>query len=118
MATTLADPRSSAGASAVALGLATGAAIALAAADAVWFGIPTADGPGVTLLYVVGWLLLAWAAVVALATVVHLVRSASAGRRQTPLEIVLIAAALAVVVGVLLAHPMFGSGQGFGSALG
>lgn len=118
MAMTRAQPRSGAAVPAVALAMAGGAAIALGVADAVWFGIPTADGPGLALLYIVGWALLVWAVLVGLVGLVHLVRSGRAGRRPTPVEVVLLAAAAAVVVGVLLAHPLIGSGHGVGTALG
>ncbi|MGM1029431.1 MAG: hypothetical protein ACQEWM_06090 [Actinomycetota bacterium] len=117
MATTRADPRSSAVASGIAISMALAAAIAIAVADAMWFGIPTADGAGITLVYVVGWVLLGWAALLGLAIVVHRVRS-GVDRRPAPIELVLLAATAAVIVGVLLTHPLIGSGQGFGTALG
>lgn len=100
-------------ASGAALAMAAGAAIALAVADAIWFGTPTADGPALMLLYVVGWVLLVWAALAGIGVAVHLFRSA-AHRRPRPIEIVLVGAIAAIVVGVLLAHPLIGSGQGFG----
>lgn len=121
VAATRADASSSAvvaGVAGVALAMAAGAAVALAAADVIWLGTSDADGAGAMLLSVVGWTLLVWAALVGVAVVVHLVRSAAAGRRLAPIEIVLLIATAAVVSGVLIVHPLVGSGQGFGGSIG
>lgn len=118
VAATRADASSSAVVAGVALAMAAGAAVALAAADVIWLGTSDADGAGAMLLSVVGWTLLVWAALVGVAVVVHLVRSAAAGRRLAPIEIVLLIATAAVVSGVLIVHPLVGSGQGFGGSIG
>jgi hypothetical protein len=118
VAATRADASSSAVIAGVALAMATGAAVALAAADVIWLGTFDADGAGAMLLSVIGWTLLVWAALVGVAVVVHLVRSAAAGRRLAPIEIVLLIATAAVVSGVLIIHPLVGSGQGFGGPIG
>lgn len=95
---------------AAALALAVGAGLLWAVADAVWYGVPGSDGPGIALLYIGAWALLAWAVIVAVVVIVHLIRVVLAGRRPGIPEIVLVASALIVVAVVVLGQPWTGSG--------
>ena len=112
METTQRRTGSTAIAGGAALGMAGTAAVLLGAADAIWVGIPTSDGPGLSLLYITGWALLSWAGIVGLIVAVLVVRSVVSRRRPALLEVVLIIATAAVIVGVLLVRPFAGSSEG------
>lgn len=96
-------------AGAVALGLAVCAAASLTVAHLANRG--TAPDELVSLGVVLGFGLLAWAAIVAVAGAVHLLRGAR-DRRPAAAEILLVAATGAAIAGILWAYPPFGGGGG------
>jgi hypothetical protein len=93
----------------VALALAGVAAMMLWIADAVWYGVPSSGGPGISLLFIGGWVLLAWAALLAIGVVVFVLSSSSSRRGLRPLEFGLLAATIVLVAGILVMHPLAGS---------
>lgn len=103
------DAGSSVVASCIALVMALGSAVMLAIANAIWYGIPSSGGSGLSLLFIGGWVLLAWAAMVSMAVLVYLISSAVTGKRREPLEYVFIAASIVLVVGIVIAQPLTGS---------
>lgn len=111
METVRSEPTSRVSAGAVALGLAVGAAASLTAAHLANRG--TAADELVSLGVVLGFALLAWAAIVAVAVAVHLVRGAR-DRRPAAREILLVVATAAAIAGILWAYPPFGGGGGAG----
>lgn len=61
-------------------------------------------------LWIVGWVLLAWAIVIGSVVSVQLVRAVASRRRPALIETVLVGATAAVVASVLGTHPLVGSG--------
>lgn len=90
--------------------MAAGAALALGVADAIWASTPTAGDAGLSLLYVLGWALAAWAGLIAVLVVVHLARGLAARRRIAPVDVALVVATALVIVATVLMHPPAGSG--------
>lgn len=88
-----------------ALVLAGAALLLLTIADLVWTST-TADESASVPLFVLGWVLLAWALIVGVVGVVGLLRRPS-GR-----ETALLAATTALVVLTCTLHPLVGSGAG------
>ena len=107
--TTSRDAGSSVVASCIALAMAVGSAAILAIANAIWYGIPSSGGSGLSLLFIGAWVLLAWAAIVAIAVLVYLIHSTVSGDRREPLEFVLVAASIVLVMGIVMAQPLSGS---------
>ncbi|WP_146084467.1 hypothetical protein [Rathayibacter sp. AY1C1] len=85
------------------------AAATLWIADAVWYGIPESGGPGVSLLFIGGWGLLTCAVLLTVGVLIHLAPSALSRHGKRPVEFVLPSAALVLIAGILLAHPLAGS---------
>ena len=104
------DARSTAVAAGVALGLAGCAALSLAVGDAIGFVTDRTEAV-FALLFMVGWMLLAWATIVGGVVSVHLIR-VSFRRSPALIEIALVVATAAVIAGVILTHPLAGSGSG------
>lgn len=104
-------------AAALVLALAVCAAIALIVGDAIWRGIPDSDSLP-TMLMILGWLMLAWAAIVGAFLIVGAVRATARRGRLAPSEAVMLFASAAVVVALLVAYPVFGSGSGSGTGTG
>ncbi|WP_432492193.1 hypothetical protein [Kineococcus auxinigenes] len=96
-----------------ALALAGCAALALGAAEVVGFTSESAEQL-FTALWVLGWVLLAWAVVIGGTCVVQLVRRLVRRRGTAWPEALLLVAGAAVVVAVVRAHPLWGSGSGAG----
>ncbi len=113
MAGTRRDSESGVVSAAVALGLAVCAALSFAVGDAIGFVSPSTEAM-FTLLWMVGWALLAWAMIIGAVVSVHLVRKGAFLRRPVLREAVLIIATAAVIAGVIFAHPLVGSGAGTG----
>ena len=113
METTRRDSGSTAVAAGVALALAGCSALSFAVGDAVGFVSPSAEAV-FTFSWLVGWMLLAWATIVGGAVAIHLIRAVASRRRPARVEIVLIVATAAVIAGVILTHPLAGSGAGVG----
>lgn len=97
----------------MALALAGGGALSLAVADGIGFLSPSTEAV-FTLLFIAGWVLLAWAAIVGGVVAVHLVRAAAGRRRPALIDTVLVLATVAVIAGVVHAHPLTGSSSGVG----
>ena len=98
-----------------ALILGCGAAVSLCVSSRISGG-PTSADPLVSLLWLIGWALVVWAALVALGYAVHLVLRAREGRHPVLLpEVVLTTAALLLVGAGVAANPLLGSGSGSGS---
>ena len=98
----------------MALALAGCAALLLAVGDVIGFVSQSTDAV-FTLLWVVGWVLLAWATIIGGAVLVHLILRAITFRRRPALvETVLVVASAVVIAGVIYAHPLVGSGTGVG----
>jgi hypothetical protein len=112
METTTPKPTSSAAAGVVALVLAGGAALSLAASHVIDVMNPVAESV-VTFAFLAGWVLLAWAAILGGAVAVHLVRTAP-HRRPSRIESVLVVATAAVITWAICAYPLAGSGSGVG----
>lgn len=110
MATARVGTSATAIAGGVALAMAAGAALVLAAADAIWVSMPTADDAGLSLLVILGWALAVWASLIAVAVAVHLVRRLATRQRIAPIAIALVVATGVVIAGVVLLHPLAGSG--------
>ncbi|MBF0815732.1 hypothetical protein E4U02_04835 [Microbacterium paludicola] len=100
-------------AAAVVLALAGCAAVSLMVGDAIWRGIPDSDSLP-TILMILGWLLLAWAVIVGAFVIVRAVRTTAHRGRIAPSDAVMLAASAAVVVALLVAYPVFGTGGGTG----
>ena len=114
MPATHSRPRTTAGTAAVAtLALAGSAAVVLGVGDAIGFRTDGAEAVFVG-AWVLGWTLLVWAAILAGVGAVRLVRRLVARRDTAPSEVVLVVAGAALVVGVISAHPLWGSGSGAG----
>jgi hypothetical protein len=96
---------------AVALGLATCGAAALATGAGIGFLDPVSESFFVVLA-ILGWMLLVWATLVGGAAVVRLLRDAVA-RRPLPLgPTVLVTATTVVIVVTAVAFPLFGTSGG------
>ena len=96
-----------------ALALAGSAALLLGAADAIGFTSESAESL-FTLAWLLGWTLLSWAVVVVGFCAAHLVRRLASRRSPARSEVLLLAAGTALVVAVVRAHPLWGSGSGSG----
>lgn len=95
----------------VSLVLAGCAALSLVLGDAVLHAVPDADAL-IILLFVFGWVLVAWAAI---GVVVALARLLSVGgflRRSVRVESAFVLAATAVIVGTTCMYPLIGTGSG------
>lgn len=90
--------------------LATAAAAALTAAHAVGFAASGAEAVFV-LLWIVGWVLLAWAGIVGVAGVGALIRAGVARRGVTAIDALLVVATAVVVAGVVMTYPFAGAGS-------
>jgi hypothetical protein len=104
---------STAFAAGAALALAGCAALLLAVGDAIGFVSPSAEAV-FTVMFVVGWVFLAWATIVGGAVLIHLIRVVAVGRRPALIETLLVVATAAVIAGVIFTHPLAGSGSGVG----
>jgi hypothetical protein len=93
---------------AVALGLATCGAAAIATGAAIGFLDPVSESLFV-LLAILGWMLLVWAALVGGAAAVRLVRDAVARRPLALGSTILVIATTVVIVVTAVAYPLFGS---------
>lgn len=100
---------------------AAGAALALTGSGAILVAISDAIGfvrPGTetlyTLLWIAGAVLLVWGLVLAAVLAVGLIRRAASGARVPVLPSVLILAAAAIIVAVLLTHPLTGGAEALG----
>lgn len=98
------------------------AALALAVSAAASFGIGDAVGfltdaaEGVFLVtWLLGWVLLAWAAIIGGGYAVLLGRRLVSRRPVSRMEGVLVAASLALTAWVLATHPLWGAGSAAGS---
>ena len=96
-----------------ALALAAGAAAAFGAGDVVGFLSPGAEALFVV-TWLLGWVLLAWAVIVTGAYAVLLGVQWRSHRRVSATEVAVYAAALALIVIVMVTHPLWGSGSGVG----
>ena len=97
-------------------------AVALAAVAAASFSVSDAAGPldpGAEQLFVgtwlLGWVLLCWASLVGGASAVPLLRRAVTRQPVSRSGAALLAAALGLVVVLVWAHPLWGSGSGYGA---
>ena len=91
------------------LGLACLAAVTLAAGAALTAS-PTAPEDLAVLVWVAGWALVGWAALAAAVGAVGLVRATARGRRPGPARVALVLTAVGVLIAVVVAHPLAGSG--------
>ena len=98
----------------MALALAGCAALLLAVGDVIGFVSQSNDAVFI-LLWIVGWVLLAWATIIGGAVLVHLIfRAINFRRRPALIETVLVVAFAVVIAGVIYSHPLVGSGTGAG----
>jgi hypothetical protein len=97
----------------VPLALAGSAALVLGAGDAIGFRSAGAEALFVA-AWVLGWTLLAWAAVLGGVCALGLARRLVARRGPAWPEVVLVVAGAAVIIAVISAHPLWGSGSGAG----
>ena len=96
-----------------ALALAAGAAASFGVGDGVGFLSPDAEALFV-LTWLLGWLLLTWATIVAGGYAVWLGLRWRSRRRVSQTEVAILAAALALIVLVMLTHPLWGTGSAVG----
>ncbi|GAA4969250.1 hypothetical protein [Kineococcus glutinatus] len=90
--------------------LAGSAALALGAADAIGFTTENAEAV-FTVVVLLGWTLLVWAAIVGGLCVVQLLRRLLTRRAPAWPGVLLLGAGVAVIVAVVGAHPLWGSGS-------
>lgn len=107
------QPQASVAAPVSALALAAGAAVSFGVGDAVGFLRDFAEGV-FTIAWLIGWVLLIWAAIVSGTYAAMLVRRWLSRRPVHRWEAALGAASLALVVTVMATHPLWGSGSGAG----
>ncbi|THG29273.1 hypothetical protein [Naasia lichenicola] len=93
----------------VAIGFAVAAALLLGIADLI------VGGDGSDALFAItaigGWVLLGWAGIIAVGCAVRVVGSVRQHGGVSRVEVILIGAGLVLIVLVLLAHPLWGSGS-------
>ncbi|WP_369135428.1 hypothetical protein [Modestobacter sp. I12A-02662] len=97
----------------VTLALAGSAALVLGAGDAIGFRSAGAEAL-LTIAWLLGWTLLAWATVLGGVCAVGLVRRLVAWRGAAWSEVSLVVVGAAVIVAVISTHPLWGSGSGAG----
>lgn len=95
----------------VSLVLAGCAALSLVLGDAVLHAVPDADAL-VTLLFVLGWVLVAWAAIGVVVALARLLLVGGFRRRSVRVESAFVLAATAVIVGTTCMYPLIGTGSG------
>ena len=113
MKTTQREPSSTTVVAAAGLALAGCGGLALAAGQAMWFGIPSSDEVP-TLLFIVGWVLVAWAMVLGGFALAHVIRTVRLGRRRSLIDAVLLVATAVVIAAIIWLSPLAGSGTGMG----
>ena len=94
-----------------ALALAVSAALVLGVADAIGFVSDSAEALFIA-AQILGWILLAWATLVGGLGAIQLGRRLVSRQSPALLDVLLIAAGAAVIVAVICAHPLWGSGSG------
>ena len=107
------QPRATVAVPVSALVLAAGAAVSLGVCRAVGFLSDAAEGVFVV-TWLLGWVLLAWAAIVGGGYAVLLGRRWLSRRPVSRSEAALVAASLALIVVVLATHPLWGTGSAVG----
>ena len=95
----------------VAFALAAGAALSFGAGDAIGFVRPGTEEVFV-LTWIVGWVLVACAAIVGGFHTIRLIRRAVSRQPVAWFEAVLVSASAAIVALVLWTHPLWGTGSG------
>lgn len=90
--------------------LAVGAAVLLGASQTVGFLSDAAEDLFIV-TWILGWLMLAWAAILGGGYALLVVHRWRSRQTVTGLEAVLTAAALALVAVVLVSHPLWGTGS-------
>lgn len=105
--------RGSTAAGAVALVLAAAGAASVALGSAVW-ARRDGDETMTTLALILGWVLLAWAAIIALVVLVRAFRAVLRRRRPALPSVLLVLAALTVLGVTGFAVPLVGAGSGIG----
>ncbi|MFT4471661.1 hypothetical protein ACMX2H_17305 [Arthrobacter sulfonylureivorans] len=96
-----------------ALALAAGAAVCFGVGDAVGFHSQAAEEVFVA-SWLMGWVLLAWSAIVGGGYAVLLARRVLSRRAVSGAEVVLVAASLALIAMVLATYPLWGTGSAAG----
>ncbi|WP_166878691.1 hypothetical protein [Salinibacterium sp. ZJ450] len=96
-----------------AIALATGAAVSFAVGDAVGFLSDAAEGVFVV-TWLLGWVLLAWAAIIGGGYAVLLGLRRLSRRPVSRSEAVLVAVSLALIAVVMATHPLWGTGSAVG----
>ncbi|MET4637188.1 hypothetical protein [Mycetocola sp. 2940] len=96
-----------------ALALAVGAAASFGIGDVVGFLSDAAEDLFIA-TWLLGWVLLAWSAMLGGGSAVLLVQRGLSRRPVSLRETALVAASLVLVVLVVASHPLWGSGSGFG----
>ena len=105
------QPRTTVTVPASALALAVGAAASFAIGDAV--GIFTRAAEDVSVLtWLMGWVLLGWAAIIGGGYAVVLCLRSLSRRPVSLVQVTLAASALALIAVVLATHPLWGTGSG------
>ena len=108
------SPRLTGIGSVAALALAVAALVSFGAGDATGFRSDSAERIFV-LTWLLGWVLLAWAVVVAVGSLVALIRRARTRRPVSPFELALLSACFTLVVLAMSMHPLWGAGSGSGT---
>ena len=99
---------------AVALALAVAALISFGVGAAMGFRSESAETVFV-LTWLIGWVLVIWALIVAVGSVVVLIRRRRAEPPASPVELALLGACFALVILAVFLNPLWGSGSGAGS---
>lgn len=107
------EPRATVAAPVSALALAAGAAVSFGVSDAVGFLSDRAEDVFI-LAWLLGWVLLVWAAIISGAYAVVLLRRSLSQRPVLRSEAALGAASLVFIAFFMATHPLWGSGSGFG----
>ncbi|MET0932109.1 MAG: hypothetical protein ABWX56_00230 [Mycetocola sp.] len=107
------QPRATVAAPVSALALAVGAAVCLGVGDAIGFVSATAEDVFVA-TWLLGWVLLAWAAIVGGGYAVLLGYRWFSHRHVASVEAALVATSLALTAVVMATHPLWGAGSALG----
>jgi len=110
----LVSPRPTPIGPAVALALAVAALISFGVGGAIGFRSESAETVFV-LTWLIGWVLVLWAVIVAVGSLVLLIRRRRADPPVSRVELALLGASFALVILTVFLNPLWGSGSGAGS---